>query len=367
MTKNDARWLENYKSFKEYVSSNAKLPNDVSIKSSVGTSISGWFPNQRDLFNQGKLSIEKVTLLNQINDGILIKPQKEINRDLFIQYKKVVFDKYDPDTIYLYKKGLISKDLFDSCTSSNIYLLSQVLEKFRDKRKQQINLLYSCMKDICSLPRLGICYLCATVVANTDFVYLYLEDKHRFVDYYSVVFKNFESDIKFIIKGLNLSKENIDIIDLYYGISSNNPLEMSMVEIGNMCGMTGEKARSIFHSTLRKISNLSKYNAEGKCVFGKQELSHVSSGEIEGDPYTMPLSDFGRLGYLSVRTFNCLHRSGIHNYKELREYLISVYDGASDSYISGLKTIRKLGSKCANEIYETAKKVGIAKKVFSIQ
>lgn len=367
MTKNDERWLENYKSFKEYIILNAKLPDNVYIKSGVGTSIRGWFSNQRDLFKQGKLSKEKVNLLNQISNGIIIKPYKEIDRDLFINYKKVIFDKYDPDILFLYRKGIISEDIFNSCILSNAYLLSQVLEKFRDKRKQQINLLYSCMKDICSLPRLGICYLCATVVATTDFVYLYLEDKHRFVDYYSVVFKNFESDVKFIIKGLNLPKENIDIIDLYYGISSNNPLEMSMVEIGNRCGMTGEKARSIFHSTLRKIANLSKYNAEGKCVFGKQELSNVSSGEIEGDPYTMPLSDFGRLGYLSVRTFNCLHRSGIHNYKELREYLISVYDGASDSYISGLKTIRKLGSKCANEIYETAKKVGIAKKVFSIQ
>lgn len=366
MTKNDERWLENYKSFKEYIILNAKLPDTVYIKSGVGTSIRGWFSNQRDLFKQGKLSKEKVNLLNQISNGIIIKPYKEIDRDLFIHYKKVIFDKYDPDILFLYKKGIISEDIFNSCILSNAYLLSQVLGKFSDKRKQQINLLYSCMKDICSLPRLGVCYLCATVVASTDFVYLYLEDKHRFVDYYSIVFKNFESDIKFIIKGLNLPKEYIDIIDLYYGISSNIPLGLSMVEIGNRCGMTGEKVRSILHNTLGRISKLAKYDAEGNCIFGKQELSNISKG-TEKDPYLISLYALGSLGYLSVRTFNCLHRAGIHNYKELREYLISVYDGVSGSYASGLKTIHNLGSKCASEICEAAKKLGIEERVFNIQ
>ena len=365
MTKNDERWLENFNSFMEYIISNAKIPTNEFVESSNGTGLSAWFKNQRRNFKLGKLPEERVNLLNQIYNGILVKPIRDINKGLFACYKKFNFNKYDPDIVYLYRKRLISEDIFNSCIASKAYLLSQILERYRSSRKKQIHLLYSCMKDICNLPKLGICYLCTTVVTGTDLVDLYLEDKHKFVDYYSVVFRNFENDIELIIKDLKLPQKYIDVIDLYYGISSDKPLSLSMVDIGNMCGIEVSKVKAILARSLRKIMSKAVYDSNGKCTYRKPDLSFISDTGV--DPYSMSIYELAGHGLFSVRAFNCLSRNNIHSFKELRDYLVSVYDGVSSNYVSGLLTIRNLGSRCAQEIYNIAKISGIEKKVFDIQ
>lgn len=44
MNKNEKHWLENYNSFKEYVTENAKMPS-LGTSSSFGVDLYGWFRN----------------------------------------------------------------------------------------------------------------------------------------------------------------------------------------------------------------------------------------------------------------------------------------------------------------------------------
>lgn len=92
MNKNEKHWLENYNSFKEYVTENAKMPS-LGTSSSFGVDLYGWFRNQRDFYKSGKLSQDKVLLLNNIVEGILEKNVRNTNVDLYIKYGSDIGDK----------------------------------------------------------------------------------------------------------------------------------------------------------------------------------------------------------------------------------------------------------------------------------
>lgn len=126
MDRVDIRWLENYNSFKEYVTKNAKMPS-LGMSSSIGVNLYSWFRNQRNSYKSGKLSQDKVSLLNDIVEGVLEKNARDTNVDLYIKYGSDTGDRYNPNVAYLYKNDAVDFNTLKYCVGKCIHSLKELL------------------------------------------------------------------------------------------------------------------------------------------------------------------------------------------------------------------------------------------------
>lgn len=355
MTKNEEKWAANYESFRVHVMNNAKMPGD-DVKSSIGVSLHGWYRNQRDKYNEGKLGRNEVALFNKIVPGMLEKSAQEINLELYLRYKKYVHDRYNPEVIYLYRKCAIDYSFAKACIVRGKYKLADILQC----SKYPEDLFYHCIKTVCDTPSRGICKLYGFVSGEESLSGLYLKDKYKFVDYYVTVLNNFNSDYSKFVEICKLTPRDVGVIDMRCE-------GKTLQEIGKRYNITRDKVNLVFSKAIRRIRAVATYNEKGICTFGRYELNHgepvvtgIDKSKIR-DPYT---DSFESMNVLSVRAFSCLKRMNITNFEELHNFLVSVDKGDTGNYIGGLTEVRNLGAKSAKEVYDLAVELGIVRKVF---
>lgn len=355
MTKNEEKWLANYESFKEYTISNIKMPGS-DVKSSIGTSLEGWYRNQRDKYNEDKLVKNEVFLFNKIVPGMLEKSVQEINLELYLRYRKCVYDKYNPEVIYLYRKCVMDYRFAKECIVKGKYTLVDILQSYKNPDE----LLHHCFKSIYSLPNRGICQLYCYIIGEKGISELYLKDSHRFIDYYVIVLNNFNNDYSKIAEILKLTPRDVGIINMYC-------VGCTQEEIGKKYNISRERVKQIFAKSVRRMRSLAVYDDNGICTFGgsnidfgESELKGIDTSKIS-NPYTQ---SFESMYVLSVRSLNCLSRMNINNFEDLHNFLVSVDVGATGNYIGGLSKIRNLGVKSAKEVYDLAVKLCVVDKVF---
>lgn len=355
MTKNKEKWLANYESFKSYVISNTNMPGS-NVKSSIGTSLEGWYRNQKDKYNEGKLDKNEVFLFNKIVPGMLEKSVQEINLELYLRYRKCVYDKYNPEVIYLYRKCAMDYSFVKECIERGKYTLVDILQSYKNPDE----FLHYCLKSIYNLPNKGICQLYCYIIGEKGISELYLKDNHRFIDYYVVVLNNFNNDYNKIVEILKLTPRDVGIVNMYCAGSTQE-------EIGKEYNITRERVKQIFAKSVRRMRSLAVYNDSGTCTFGgsnidfeEPELKGTDKSNV-GDPYTQ---SFESMYALSVRPLNCLRRENIHNFEDLHKFLVSVDVGDTDNYIGGLSKVHNLGVRSAKEVYDLAVELGVADKVF---
>lgn len=372
MNKHEEKWLANYRSFKEYVTTNAKIP-DKNVKSITGTNLFGWFVNQRHSFKTCSLDSNKVLLLNKITDNILEKSISDVNLDLYLSYKQVEYDKYDPELAYLYRQGIIDKHLAKYCMFTESFTLSKIITSMIKSNKNPEELLYKYVSSICKIPEYGYVRLFCAILKRSiigpmyqgDVVQVYLRDRHTFIDYTILCLKNFKEDFNKAIEMLDLPSRDLSILIMYFSLSDG--AICSLRDVGDKHGLSPERIRQILAKQLRRLSRLLEYDKNGKCLFGKLYLDYDAGNTFDVDseeallhPYTTNLEEFN----LPTRVSNVLAHAGIHNFKELHEFLVSVYDGVSEDYIQGLTKIKYLGRVHAKEIYDLSTQLGIREKVF---
>lgn len=355
MTKNEEKWVANYESFRGYVTTKVKMPGD-DVKSSIGVSLQGWYRNQRDKYNEGKLGKNEVVLFNNIVPGMLEKSAQEINLDLYLRYKKHVHDKYNPEVTYLYRKCAIDYSFAKACVVRGKYKLTDILQL----SKYPEDLFYHCIKTVCELPSRGICKLYGFVSGEESLSGLYLKDRYKFIDYYVTVLNNFNRDYNKFVEICKLTPRDVEIIEMR---CEGKTLE----EIGRRYGITRDRVKQLFDKAIRRIRVVATYNEKGICTFGRSVIDYGEPVVIGADkskirdPYT---DSFASMRVLSVRSLNCLKRMGITNFEELRKFLVSVDRGDTGNYIGGLTEVRNLGAKSAKEVYDLAVELGVAGKVF---
>ena len=355
MTKNEEKWLANYESFKSYIVSNTKMPGS-NVKSSIGTSLEGWYRNQKDKYNEGKLAKNEVFLFNKIVPGMLEKSVQEINLELYLRYRKCVYDKYNPEVVHLYRKCAIDYSFAKECIVRGKYTLVDILQSYKNPDE----LLHHCLKAIYNLPNMGICQLYCYIIGERGVSELYLKDSHRFIDYYVIVLNNFNNDYNKIAEILKLTPRDVGIINMYCAGCTQE-------EIGKKYNITRERVKQIFAKSVRRMRSLAVYNDSGTCTFGgdttgfgEPEVKDIDKSKMV-NPYTQ---SFESMSVLSVRSFNCLRRMNIHNFEDLHNFLVSVDVGATGNYIGGLSKVRNLGARSAKEVYDLSVELGVADRVF---
>lgn len=373
MNKHEEKWLANYRSFKEYVIANAKIP-DKNVKSITGTNLFGWFVNQRHSFKTCSLDSNKVLLLNKITDNILEKSISDVNLDLYLSCKQVEYDKYNPEMVYLYRQGMLDKSLARYCVNTKSFTLSEIVESMVKSHKNSEELLYKYVSSICEIPEYGyvrlFCSLLNTDITgsvyNGDIVPVYLKDKYKFMDFITLCLKDFKNDFNTAVEMLKLPNKDLAIIDMFFGLSSG--IACSKKAVGDKYGLSGERVRQILSHQLFRLSRIIHYDNNGKCLFDKLYLDcderctfNIESEEALMHPY---VTNFEEFGVLSTMVINVLKRIKVNNFKELHEFLVSVYDGVSEDYIQGLTKIRYLGRTKAKELYDLSIQLGIKEKVF---
>lgn len=364
MTKEE-KWLANYKSFKEYVEAYAKIP-DQDVLSMTGSNLLSWFRHQRHTFNTGSITPNKVDLLNRVVPNILEKPIKEINLDMYLRYHAWVYNKYDPEVIQLYKHGVIDYNTAKYCISTYVYRLSDIVIKLsKTNNAKAERVFYNCIQTVCKLPEYGVCHLYYALSGEENLFSMYLKNRNMFIDYESIVLNNFKKDYKEILKLAGIGSREIDILNMYFGLEgySSHTLEGA----GKKYDLERERVRQIIAKTLRRMRVYKKYDSEGICSFrNKGKLSTKSTSEKQDSgsvsPYTANFEDYDML---STRAMCCLKRRGIYCFKDLHEYLVSLYRGADCDYSDGLMTVRNMGRKSAEEIILVAEKYGLKEKVFN--
>lgn len=180
MDRVDKRWLENYNSFKEYVTKNANTPS-LNTSSSFGVNLYGWFRNQRNSYKSGKLSQDKVSLLNDIVEGMLEKSARDINVDLYVKYNSDTGDRYNPNVAYLYKNDAVDFNTLKYCVGKGIHSLKELLSSI-DNGVNVEKLLHRVMQRVYDSPEYCYCSLYCAIIGVKDLSSLYLEDSQRFVD-----------------------------------------------------------------------------------------------------------------------------------------------------------------------------------------
>lgn len=228
MTKNEEKWLANYESFRTYVMSNAKMPGSA-VKSSIGTSLEGWYRNQKDKYNEGKLGKNEVFLFNRVVPGMLEKSVQEINLELYLRYRKCLYDKYNPEVVHLYRKCAIDYSFAKECIARGKYTLVDILQSYKNPDE----LLHHCLKAIYGLPNMSICQLYCYIIGEKGIFELYLKDNHRFIDYYVVVLNNFNNDYNKIEDGRAVLRKGSSTVDLST-FSSVFDLDVAFLNLKNL-------------------------------------------------------------------------------------------------------------------------------------
>ena len=349
MSRFDSRWLENYNSFKEFVTENIKMPS-VGACSPIGVDLCDWFRNQRNSYRSGKLSQDKVSMLNDIIEGILEKNVRDVNIDLYLKYKVVEDDRYNPDVVYLYKNGAVDFNTLKYCVGKGICSLSELLLSI-DNSVRAERLLYGVMEKLHGLPEYCYCSLYCAIIEVKGLVPLYSENSKKFMDYHIEGMKNIKTNREEVLTSARISKRRRELLEAYYGLDTGKGC--SLKEVATRYNISVETVRSSISGALRVIRNF------------------IECGSYDGlfedfvleNPYE---ADFSSFSSISVRTFNCLKRCGINSFKELHEYLVSSYKSEYGAYLGGLRSIRNMGAVSAKEICEIARNYGIYDKVFGM-
>ncbi len=345
----DKKWLENYNSFKEYVIENAKLPSS-GMSSSLGVDLYGWFRNQRNSYKSGKLSQDKVSLLNNIVEGVLEKNIRDTNVDLYIKYGNDTGDKYNPNVVYLYKNDAVDFNMLKYCVGKGIQSLKELLASVNNGVNME-KLLHMVMQRVYELPEYCYCSLYCAIIKAKDLSSLYLEDSQRFVDYHVNGIKNLKTNCDAVLSSARISKRRRELLSAYYGLDTGRCC--SLREVATRYNISIETVRSSISGALGVIRDFMESGSYGS-LFENCTLSN---------PYE---ADFSSINSMSVRTFRCLKRMGINSFKELHDYLISVSKNDDSVYSGGLSTIRNMGVVSAREVCDIARKYGIYDKVFGI-
>lgn len=297
MTKEE-KWLANYESFKEYVESYAKIP-DQDVLSMTGSSV--------------------------------------------IDYNTAKY-----------------------CISTHVYRLSDMIVKLsKTNNAKAERVFYKCIQDVCKLPEYGVCHLYYALSGEESLFSMYLKNRNMFIDYESIVLNNFKKDYKEILKLAGIGSREIDILSMYFGLEgySSHTLEGA----GKKYDLERERVRQIIAKTLRRMRVYKRYDNMGICSFrnkGKLSTKCTSEKQNSGSvsSYTANFEDYNML---PMRAMCCLKRSDIYCFKDLHEYLVSLYSGADRDYSDGLMTVRNMGRKSAEDVILVAKKYGLMEKVFN--
>lgn len=350
MSRSEEHWLENYNSFKDYVTENIKMPS-VGDFSPTGVDLCGWFRNQRNSYRNGKLSQDKVSMLNDIVKGILEKPVRDVNIDLYLKYRVVSGDKYNPDVVYLYKKGAIGSKTLSYCIGKGIHFLKELLLSVGSGAKSE-KLLYMIMQTLYELPEYCYCSLYCDIIDVKGLSFLYLEDSKKFIDHYINGMKNFKMNYKCVVSSVRISERRRELLEAYYGLDTDKG--RSLKDVATIFDISVATVKRSIDSVISTIRNFMKCG------------SYDDSFEnfVLDNPYE---ADFSSFTSISKRTFNCLKRSGINSFKDLHDYLVSVFNRDNSAYSGGLSTIRNMGVVSAKEICEIARKYGVYDKVFVIK
>lgn len=270
----------------------------------------------------------------------------------------------------------MGRAFIEKCIGVDVYVLSDLALRMSmgNSPYKYIDVFYKCVQSVCKLPNIGICNLYGVLSGEGNILSLYLRDKHRFVDYYSVVLNNFENNLKRMLKLVKVPRKSIDMLNLRFGLITGTP--RTIKNIATMYGLAPSTVSKTIDSTLEELKKYVVYDSSGVCTFGRK----VRKGSIRGggqltvksidvdilsNPYNTTFKDINAQNMLSNRAYYCLARKGINNFEELHDYLVSVYDGKSADYIKGLYSIKTLGRGTAKEIYDLSLYLGVAEKVFN--
>lgn len=349
MSRSEEHWLENYNSFKDYVTENIKMPS-VGDFSPTGVDLCGWFRNQRNSYRNGKLSQDKVSMLNDVVKGILEKPARDVNIDLYLKYRVASGDKYNPDVVYLYKKGAIGSKTLNYCIGKGIHFLKELLLSVGSGAKSE-KLLYMIMQTLYELPEYCYCSLYCDIIDVKGISFLYLENDKKFIDYYINGMKNFKANYNHVISSVRISERRRELLEAYYGLDTDRG--RSLKDVATMFDISVATVDRSISGVINTIRNFMKCGS----------YADLFEDLVLKNPYE---ADFSSFSSISVRTFNCLKRGGINNFKELHEYIVSSYKSEYGAYLGGLRSIRNMGEVSAKEICEIARNYGIYDKVFGM-
>lgn len=339
MSKFNECWLENYESFKSYVLLNCKMPSKED-KSVTGLDLRDWFIRQKFLYKQDKLSSNRISMFNDIAEGILEKPVRDVNIDLYLKYRVASGDKYNPDVVYLYKKGAIGSKTLNYCIGKGIHFLKELLLSVGSGAKSE-KLLYMIMQTLYELPEYCYCSLYCDIIDVKGLSFLYLEDSKKFIDHYINGMKNFKMNYKCVVSSVRISERRRELLEAYYGLDTDKGSSLKDVAtIFDISVTTVERSIDSVISTIRNFMKCGSYNDSFENF-------------VLDNPYE---ADFSSFTSISKRTFNCLTRSGINSFKDLHDYLVSVSNRDDSAYSGGLSTIRNMGVVSAKEICEIARK-----------
>lgn len=250
--------------------------------------------------------------------------------------------------------------------STYVYRLSDmVLKLSKTNNAKAERVFYKCIHTVCKLPEYGVCHLYYALSGEESLFSMYLKNRSMFVDYESIVLNNFKKDYKEILKLAGVGSREIDILNMYFGLEgySSHTLE----GVGKKYNLEKERVRQIIAKTLRRMRVYKRYDSMGICAFrNKGKLSTKSTSEKQNcnsvSPYTANFEDYDML---PTRAMCCLKRSGIYCFKDLHEYLVSLYRGTYCDYSDGLMTVRNMSRKAAEDVLLVAEKYKLKEKVFN--